>query len=378
MLNSLNIKNYRNLKDLRINSLCRINLITGKNNTGKSSILEAIAIFATKGDLSIIHQLLIERGEEFRQKTTSFNPFEANLKSLSTLFTNRIVGFDAENTIIIGSLENPLFGNESVVNSTISLRFVQFFDQIERDSQGNLIARKRTVLENIIDEFQSENYKIGLEIKIGKTNHILAIEDFEPSKFGYKITDATEKIQFIRTRNIDKDTNGILWDGITLTAKEQYVYDALKIIEPTTERIAFIGENTRERTAVIKLTNLPSPLPLKSMGDGINRILTIILALINAENGFLLIDEFENGLHHTVQEKLWNIIFKLAEKLNVQVFVTTHSEDCIAGFESVLNSNSNTLDGKLIRLDNQGGTIKQVEFDANELKIATEQDIETR
>lgn len=114
------------------------------------------------------------------------------------------------------------------------------------------------------------------------------------------------------------------------------------------------------------------------MGDGINRILTIILALVNSDNGFLLIDEFENGLHHSIQEKLWEIIFNLANKLNVQIFVTTHSEDCISGFENVLNSPQNTLDGKLIRLDNINGKVKQVEFSKEELKIATDQNIETR
>ena len=118
-------------------------------------------------------------------------------------------------------------------------------------------------------------------------------------------------------------------------------------------------------------------LPLQSMGDGINRILTVILALVNADNGCLLIDEFENGLHYSVQEKLWTIIFELSRKLNVQIFVTTHGEDCIRGFESVLN-NSCISDGKLIRLDNENGIIKQVEFDAKELKIAADQDIEIR
>jgi len=63
MLDLPDIKNYRNLKELRINSLGRVNLITGKNNTGKSSVLEAIAIYATKGDLRLIYELLVERGE---------------------------------------------------------------------------------------------------------------------------------------------------------------------------------------------------------------------------------------------------------------------------------------------------------------------------
>ena len=104
----------------------------------------------------------------------------------------------------------------------------------------------------------------------------------------------------------------------------------------------------------------------------------IFMKVRDTDVGILLIDEFENGLHHSVQEQLWKVIFSLSEKLNIQVFATTHSEDCILGFENILNSPSNSLEGKLIRLDNINGIIKQVEYSANELKIATDQNIETR
>jgi AAA15 family ATPase/GTPase len=116
------------------------------------------------------------------------------------------------------------------------------------------------------------------------------------------------------------------------------------------------------------------------MGDGINRILSIALAAVNSENGYLLIDEFENGLHYTVQEKLWRVIFKLAKDLKIQVFATTHSNDCIMGFEEVLNSSDKSLDisGKLFRLERKGTKIETVPFEKNELKIASEADIETR
>lgn len=186
-------------------------------------------------------------------------------------------------------------------------------------------------------------------------------------------------VEFIRTGySDDTNNNATLFDNITLTDKEKYIIDGLKIIEPTTEKITFIGKNSKDRIPVIKLSNHGNVLPLKSMGDGINRILTIILALVNCENGFLLIDEFENGLHYTVQKQLWKIIFNLAGRLNVQVFVTTHSEDCISSFQQVLNGPSENVKGKLIRLDNVNGLIKQTEFSPKELKIANEQDIEVR
>jgi len=376
MLNSLEIKNYRNLKELTINSLGRVNLIIGKNNTGKSTLLEAVAVYAAKGDLNLINQLLEERGETSKTiNETSKNPIQANIKTFSSLFNNRIIGFDVVDAVSIGCIENTLFGERLSSKNSVCLRFVKYFDEISKDEQGNAIRRRRFLQDN---SETTENYKIGFEVKAGDYSDVLSLDDDRLYRRFVMSRPLKNTVQIVKTRNIDKDTNSGLFDNIALTDKEQNVINALKIIEPLTERIAFIEETPRKRSAVIKLSGSQSILPLQSMGDGINRVLTIILALVNSDNSYLLIDEFENGLHYTVQEKLWTIIFQLSKELNIQVFATTHSEDCIRGFQSALNNQENLSDGKLIRLDNENGFIKQVEFDASELKIATEQDIEIR
>ena len=375
MLNSLDIKNYRNLKELKINSLRKVNLITGKNNTGKSTLLEAVAIYATKGDFRLINQLLEERGETTKTMSETLkDPIQANIKTFSSLFNNRAVGFDVIDAISIGSIENTLFGEKTSSENSVFLRFVKYIDDINKDEQGNT-TRKRRFLQDNSDT--TEDYKIGFEMKLGDYSYVLSLDDDRLYR-KFIMSPFNDNVQIVRTRNIDKDINSSLFDSIALTDKEQNVINALKIIEPLTERIAFVEETPRKRNAVIKLSGSQSILPLQSMGDGINRILTIILALVNSDNGYLLIDEFENGLHYTVQEKLWTIIFQLSNELNIQVFATTHSEDCIRGFQSALNNRENLSDGKLIRLDNENGIIKQVEFDAKELKVADEQGIEIR
>jgi AAA15 family ATPase/GTPase len=111
------------------------------------------------------------------------------------------------------------------------------------------------------------------------------------------------------------------------------VIKALKIIEKKLSDVAFIDATYRRgRVAIAKVSG--EKVPFKSMGDGINRILYIILNMVNAQDGYLLIDEFENGLHYSVQKQVWEVIFTLAESLNVQVFATTHSSDCIQAFGS--------------------------------------------
>ena len=171
MLKSLEVKNYRNLQEIKIKSLSNVNLITGKNNTGKSTILEAIALYASKGDLSILYQLLTERGENFRQSESNKNPTESNIRSLSSLFTNRVVGFENENIITIGEIEETLFGSDISNDQSISFRFVRYYDEIQRDNQGAITTQKRTILDNS-NEKQIPIFKFGFETRTANNSFI--------------------------------------------------------------------------------------------------------------------------------------------------------------------------------------------------------------
>lgn len=73
-------------------------------------------------------------------------------------------------------------------------------------------------------------------------------------------------------------------------------------------------------------------------GDGVRRLLAFRLALAGAENGFLLIDEIDSGLHWTVMEDIWRLLVQVAERLNVQIFATTHSYDCIRGLGTLVRA----------------------------------------
>ncbi len=365
MLNSLYIKNYRNLKELTLKSLGQITLLTGKNNTGKSSVLEAIAIYVAKGDIKMIYELLEERGEYIRETGERRNFTEDNVKLFSSLFYDRKIDYNNGTFINISP-------NEDI--------FKDVFVSISLAKYINSNDDKLAVLDTK-DKKQNIGSKVALLVNFRQINtvetDVLDLENEKLYSFDFEEIRNYQNLKFIGTRDIYSQKNAENWDKITLTDKENYVIDALKTIEPNIQRLAFVGDS-RLRDPIIKLSNVPNTLPLRSMGDGINRILTIILALVNAENGYLLIDEFENGLHHSVQSKLWEIIFNLAKKLNVQVFATTHSNDCIYAFEESLNDKNNMLTGKLIRLDNKKGMIKEEAFDAEDLKVITDSLIEIR
>ena len=129
-----------------------------------------------------------------------------------------------------------------------------------------------------------------------------------------------------------------LWDNVALTNEESSAVVALNLIySGIVERVAMIGDDTGPhssmgRRPIVKLRNEAHPVPLKSLGDGAVRLFGVALALANSKDGFLLIDEAENGIHHSIQRDFWTMILKAAHQNNVQVLATTHSWDCVAGF----------------------------------------------
>lgn len=172
---------------------------------------------------------------------------------------------------------------------------------------------------------------------------------------------------------------GALWDAVALTDAQDEVLNALQLISPDIEGVSMIGSDearSRTRTAIVKSRQFNSPVPLRTFGDGVNRLFGIVLSLCNARNGVLLIDEFENGLHHSVQASIWRTIFRLASELNVQVFATSHSRDCVQAFQEA--ATESPQDGLLLRLTRRADAVVSTLFSEDELEIATRNDIEVR
>jgi AAA15 family ATPase/GTPase len=205
--------------------------------------------------------------------------------------------------------------------------------------------------------------------KLGRTDYLI------PQNF------TTVPCGFIPTQFISMDELALEWDKIVLTQYDEVVRQALKIIAPSFENLVFVQGN-KKRFAKVKLSDSIRPVPLKSLGDGMIRVLQLALKLVSAKGGFLLIDEFENGLHYSTQEKIWALLFEMAEKLDIQVFATTHSWDCIESFNKVALEHKDVGGvlfrmGKSVRTSDKGKIIATV-FSEDELATMTQIDMEIR
>jgi len=96
--------------------------------------------------------------------------------------------------------------------------------------------------------------------------------------------------------------------------------------------------------------------------------------MIRARDGYLLIDEVENGMHFSVQTDMWEMVWRQAQHWHVQVFATTHSWGCVKGFQSAIGN----ADTALFRLETTGEQVRAITFRGDELAIATSEGIEIR
>ncbi len=369
-LPSLEIRNFRAFQHLTIPRLGQINLVTGKNNVGKTCLLEAIWLYASRGSLLTIRDLLESRNETMLLSTyTTYNKANAQVQRVRFLFQGRHEISGNTSPISIGPV------NEQ--EDTLSMRV----SALASDGTGIEPRYVQDAAETAI----LTPVAVGLDINLGgrkvASYPLNQLEDWINDRVVFGLLPArANQIPFVyisASGLAPREIEG-LWDRVALTDREQAVLDALCIVAPGVDRINLIADQERGigRIPVVKVSGINEPVPLRSLGEGMVRLFGIGLALANVKDGFLLIDEADSGLHYTVHESLWKLIFQTAAELNVQVFATTHSWDCIEGFQKA--AQEHTGEGLLVRLQARGSNIIPTLFNEDELKIVTRDDIEVR
>lgn len=388
LLESFYIKNFRLFKELTIEKLGRVNLIVGKNNAGKSCLLEALRIYATDADPYFLHKIISDRNEDWELKLYLKMNENENEKQ-QTLFPPSFQDHPLRHIFhnyrlpIAKQGERMEIGHFKPSDKRIYL-YTQSY-QIKETEEG--IQRKRVELDLIntqleeIDTFLEVQDQKGTKIPLihlGKKKSLSVSFVLRHRRMRIKTT--VYNVQFLPTTPIDVRETAILWDNINIqpTLRNE-VFEALRLFDRDIQEIVFIGR--REEIVPLVLYEGEKRLPLKSLGDGISHLFQMILMLLNAKEGLLLIDEFENGLHYTLQPKVWEIIFILAKKLNVQVFATTHSWDCVKAFQQASEQTDEEAMllrlGRSVRKSDRGQVIATL-YDKSSLKTVTQEEMEIR
>lgn len=352
MLPSFSIRNFRAFDALDLPRLGPVNLVVGRNNVGKTMLLEALRVHRARGAPTTLLGLLGVHDEFLRDRPeeTTFPPLD--VASL----------FHAWNTAAPAVL-----GPTSDREQQLSLLVVDSDD--ERPEQHRLSIRFGGEPMGWIQLDDSFGYLAASQTLSGPAYHAAVRRSGQYAHLGSP---------FVGPRSITDETIARWWDATSLTDAERRVIESLRIISPV-ERVSLVAHPLGgQRMVQVLLEGQSRPLPLRHLGDGMTRIFALALALENArESGQLLIDELENGIHYTGLPKLWHFVFEAAARYGVQVFATTHSWDCVQAFQEAA-AHHREMDGTLVKLFEEDGRIRSATLSEDELAIVTRDRIEVR
>ena len=360
-LPELLVRGFRGIENLTIPRLGRVTLFAGKNGVGKTTLLEAVQTYAARGRPPVLARILQNREE--LADTVDEDGDEILAPNWKSLFYGRHGSSDT--SISIGPKTEDR--QVRIQIDTFSREQQSLFPP--DDFLGEDIQSLRVEFQGINQEFPMLSDARSFRYR----RYFAAQSDLPP-----EIRCESSGPSLLSNVDIAR-----FWDTVALTDYETRAIQTLNLLfDERVDRVAIIGEDRRSRPpygrrVVVKIEGQDRPVPLKSLGDGALRLFGIALALANSKDGFLVIDEAENGIHHSVQPNFWNMVLRTAHENNVQVFATTHSWDCVAGFAQAA-TDVEEVEGVLIRLERDGSRIRSVQYSEDDLKIAAEQGIEVR
>lgn len=348
MLKSLKIENFRCFPYFELNKLGRINLLVGKNNSGKTTCLEAIQLLYCQDNLKGFWEVIEER-KEYLPDTKKVQLDVRNL-----FFEHQLnIKFSISGKLSINS------SNDKRVTGHLLLGEYPF---------------NQTQLKIIIEWSNQDNKGKDIELPLSENGGL----EIKSSQVSSKIRkNSRELTQFVGS-SLFNNHNKIkhLFETIVLTPNENIVMKALQSIDPNISRIA-PGRSGSQSSFYVRFIGDDRRFPLGNMGDGISHILGLFLAIVNAKNGILLVDEIDTGLHFSVMSDMWKLLYETAKQLNVQVFATTHSRDCWESLAEIAEFEKDLEDGIMIHRIEKGKS-NSIVIGKDEMAIAVERGIEVR
>jgi ABC-type branched-subunit amino acid transport system ATPase component len=380
-LESITIHEFRGIRDLELKDLGNINLLVGTNNSGKTSVLEALSIYCHPRDIRVWLSTAIQREQEYRLPRTSA------LDALQWLFSH-----------------TPLLDREKSMTGTISISSSGAFaiNQMKatyEEIEGMVVLEKQRKLTTGDEQLaESEDEQIGenrdlIEERRG-INLRVELYDGQLDLFNEKTTSIIEEYQLwereLRLRALGKREPSLLTSVVTpashrseigqfrLLSEARFhnfksdVLDLLRQMDPNISDIEILlpPQSTSSQFNIYIQHEKLGLAPVSTFGDGVRRLLHIALKLASVKGGILFIDELESTIHTEALQNSFRWLVKWCKEMDVQLFATTHSLEAV---DALLDVTEHESDLVLYRLEQKEQQTRVVRHDWSRLKRLREE-----
>lgn len=360
MYTSFEARNFRCFRELNIPSLERMNLVAGVNNIGKTALLEALFLHCGAYSPGLTLKLSAFRGVE--QMKVELGP------GVETPWDSLFHQFDISKTIELAG-ENTVSGRRSVrlrlVRQPSELAGVLAGVKYGAEESGPILSTLERV--KVLELQYEERDGRGSSYLILGPEGISTQPIPPPPPFPAFFQGARMRVPSA----FDAERYGKL----EIQGQQDLLLRVLQLIEPRLRRLAMVVAGGQAMLhGDIGIDRL---VPLPVMGEGMVRLASLVLLIGVAPGGVVLVDEIENGLHHSILATVWRAIGDVARQFETQVFATTHSLECIEAAHKAF-AESDVYDFLLHRLERSDETIRAVTYDQEALEAAIETGLEVR
>lgn len=344
MFTKIEIERFRGIRHASIEGFKQINLFFGKNNCGKSSLLESLFLASGLSNPLLPIRVNVMRGYS-----------KARLNDLKLDFYN----LDTSRPIHIR------MENEEKRDLDISL-FEQSQNNVSINADDN----------NILSNVQEGKYGLKFDFKVNGRHY--------ESQIRFDSANSTEATSIVSDRYAESlrctylspkyDFNASIQGlkNILQNKDEHFIVEGLKIIEPRVTDFIFADNE------MLVDIGLAKRIPVNMMGDGARKIVSLLTGVYDCKDGALLVDEISNGFHYSVMGSLWKVLINAAVRNNTQLFVTTHDNDSIKGLRNAALNEFDDIVAAFKLLKTSDDELKAYHYSLESLDYSINQEIEVR
>jgi len=351
MFKSIQIKNLRAITKLDVDNLGQVNLFVGQNNCGKTTILEGLFFLIGATNPRLLLSVNTFRGLTVLSKELWRTFFHNMSIKIPIEICGEVRESKEEQKLLIRPMKKKVPSTKPGVSDFVSVEVEPGDSKPPFIPDGLELEYNST--ENPAEKTVSSIFLKGNEIVVegAKERDVRGIFNNPLTIFDWKDSFAAAQ----RRKQVPE------------------VVSLLKKIDPN------ISDLRLNEIGLLECDiGLPGLLPANLMGGGIAKFLSVSLAMLNSRDGIVLIDEIENGLHHSVQQIMWQAVLNWAQELNVQVFATTHSNECVKSFSNSVETTLFGSEAKLFRIERKDEKFRVVEYTKELLAESLESKWEVR
>ena len=374
MITSISIQNLRCFPALDVEPFKQINLISGLNGVGKSSLLEAVWLHHGRHNPTVLWSSILLR---LTSGMSELNPVTSLANKPGPI---QIVATESEPTLT----RETRVRFEATKSDALRLDLPLEPEPRSRAENGDELQPYEALLRAPVKDLTELAQEVIVTYQDGGEEAVILkgrVNLEQPGRLGI-VFEGTQQLELTSSailipagrRGVDQEIidrySRMVRDGLG-----HELINALKIVEPRLRNIEVLTERGAPRLwCDLGETKM---LPIEQVGDGLSRLLCVFTSISRARDGVVLIDEIENGVHHTAMGHFWRNIASLANALNVQVFATTHSRECIQAAHDTFPDDQPT--GFILqRLYRKDGSICSEPYEPEKLEAALDMSLEVR